>query len=117
MLAARLACDGGSIRLLSRGPFALHRSSRRALVCRANRAEAQRAKLLSIWQNRKASKCQVPDKVQGNQDLCPETIAEPAGNIRSRALDGRVARLVSRSRGGPASEDDKCCRFATCHLE
>ena len=32
-----------------------------------------------------------------------EPFAEPAGSIRSRALDGRVARLVSRSRGGPAS--------------
>jgi hypothetical protein len=48
----------------------------------------------------KAIKCQVPDKVQGNQDLCPETSRNPSpsGGIRSRALDRRVARrFVSRS--------------------
>ena len=60
-----------------------------------------------------------------------EPFAEPAGSIRSRALDGRVARLVSRSRvlatnmgqsrtclgslkSDQDAEDDKCGRFATC---
>jgi hypothetical protein len=48
-----------------------------------------------------------------------EPFAEPAGSIRSRALDGRVARLVSRTRLGSLksdqdAEDAKCGRFATC---
>jgi hypothetical protein len=59
-----------------------------------------------------------------------EPFAEPAGSIRSRVLDGRVARLVSRSRvlatnmgqsrtylgslkSDQDAEDDKCGRFAT----
>ena len=42
-----------------------------------------------------------------------EPFAEPAGSIRSRALDGRVARLVSRSRGGPASVASSPIRMRT----